>query len=457
VQEEGAELNAYLTALPKHVLEDFIPWLARRFLDMITDYDERIRQLQVRFGDEETHNTVCKDMLCSILTRTTEKYDTRGINSSFAASLVIQTLGTLHHLTEFSLDTPTQVNHSALLASMIPHVPELQVFHYEFHCTDEVIKQLFHHCRKLRTLIVCDSRMVTNNSAQFIRQFRELSFVHLGGTSVDDAFYGLIITELPSISNIMITSNESHLVDHLEGRVFDTIINVEGFVRHINMLTEVCPNIRKLNIYWIIEDMINVSVLDALRSLQISRGSYVAGNMNAVLQGVGNRLTELILKNVRRVNLADIVTLCSGLESLVLERCKFQPLHADVTLDPELPHFRSLTSLKIIKNPMDPTDFFHLRHYVNLKTIECRGLEIFTDHFVSDCVHSGRFRNLECFHINEAGEEALTMQSIDLLLQHCDHLKSLGYLETWTNLNPAHINDLEEEMFNQNYDLKILL
>jgi hypothetical protein len=456
VQAQSDKNREHLTTVPKDILEDFIPVLARRFLDMITDYDRRIRRLELNFWHEETHNTVCKSMLRSLLTPTTKMYETLGISSSFAQRLVIETLDSVPNLTVFRLDTQTEIDHSALLATNIRHLPMLRVFQYDSHCTNEVIKQLGLHCRHLRKITFRYSIRVTDASVVHLMGLRNLLFVHSDAALFSPAGYGLLLSELPRISNIEFRTFGNAL-RHVTKDTLDTITHVDGYVHNFNLLTQKCPNVRKLNVYRLTEDMISVSALTSLRSLLITHGDYVRFNLNVVLQGIGHRLTELSLTYVERVNPADIVTLCSSLECLVLEHCAFLPLFTDITLDPESPHFKSLISLKLAKFPQDTTDFLYLRHYVNLRSIDCRGLGFFTDDFVRDCVRRGMFRNLECFHINEIWRGTMTMRTVELLMHHCKHLKSLGYLGTWINLNPVLIRDLKQGILLRNFDLKILL
>jgi hypothetical protein len=83
-------------------------------------------------------------------------------------------------------------------------------------------------------------------------------------------------------------------------------------------------------------------------------------------------------------------------------------------------------------------------------------VEIFTDDFVRDAVRRGTFRNLECFHIQETGYGNLTMEAVELLIEHCEHLKSLGFLETWNQFNPGLIKDLKQGILLRNFDLEII-
>jgi hypothetical protein len=281
-------------------------------------------------------------MLRSVLTSCTKTYDTQDISSSFAQSLVIQTLDSVPKLTTFCLDTETKIDHSALLASMIRHLPNSKKFQYEYHYTDELIEQLRLHCRYLRKVSFKKSTRVTDASAQHLMQLRELVFVHLDLTRFTFQSYGLLLSELPKISNIVFWQPYSNFLDYIAIESLNTILYVSGYVRDFNILTQKCPNITHLNMYWCIADLTSLTDLTSLRSLRIARGSYISANLKAALQGIGHRLTELSLNQVRKVNLVDIVTLCSCLEYLVLERCKFIQFHSNIPLDPELPHFKSL-------------------------------------------------------------------------------------------------------------------
>jgi hypothetical protein len=245
------------------------------------------------------------------------------------------------------------------------------------------------------------------------------------------------------------------VLDHIARERLDTISHVSGYVSNINILTQKCPNITNLTMSWLTEDMTSVTALIALRSLQIAYGDYGMYNLNTVLQGIGHRLTELCLKSTENVNLAHIVTLCSGLENLVLDRCRFLPFDPHATIDPRSPHFKSLISLKITKSPSDTTDYFHLRYYVNLKKIGCHDMEIFTEGFVRDAVRRGTLRNLESVHITETGHGALTMTAAELLIQHCDNLKSLGYLTRCPHFSTDLIREFRQGILVQNYDIDI--
>jgi hypothetical protein len=208
--------------------------------------------------------------------------------------------------------------------------------------------------------------------------------------------------------------------------------------------------------YGINQNLTNLTALSRLVKLQIKRANYQSCNLNAVLVGMGHRLSHLYLINVQYVNMADIVNMCSSLKSLVLKACTFVPFNGNAHLDTALPHYRSVTDLKLLWNSRHQIDFRHLRHYVNLQVFECKGVNVLTDDFIRDAVWKGAFRNILRFKIEEIAHGALTMRTVELLLQHCEHLREIGHLGSWRLVDPEHISDLRNRIVITNFNLHIV-
>jgi hypothetical protein len=96
-----------------------------------------------------------------------------------------------------------------------------------------------------------------------------------------------------------------------------------------------------------------------------------------------------------------------------------------------------------------------MRHYVNLEVFECTGQDIVTDDFLDDAIQQGAFRNIERFLVDENGNRALTMRSVELMLQHCDSMRELGLLSSWPLLSMSEYTDLIKRMRIMNIDLLI--
>jgi hypothetical protein len=115
-----------------------------------------------------------------------------------------------------------------------------------------------------------------------------------------------------------------------------------------------------------------------------------------------------------------------------------------------------VTDLKLLRNSRHQIDFRRLRHYANLQIIECKGVNILTDDFIRDAILQGAFRNIVRFCVEEIARGALSMRTVELLIQHCDNLREIGYLGSWRLVDPELISDLRNRIAVMNYNLHIL-
>jgi hypothetical protein len=247
-----------------------------------------------------------------------------------------------------------------------------------------------------------------------------------------------------------------NVFDHIPKEELYTITQYDGFIRDINILIQKCPNLSTVVTYDINENLTSMVALNSLVELQIRKANYESCNLNAVLTGMGHRLCHLNLSYIKNVSMVEIVNLCSSLKCLILKGCSFVPLNENTILDTDLPHYRSVTDLKLLWNSRHEIDFRHLRHYVNLQILECTGVYILTDDFIEDAVRQGAFRNIVCFKVEEIERGALTMRTVDLLLPHCEHLRELGYLRSWRLVDPELISKLKNIIVKTNCNLHIL-
>jgi hypothetical protein len=204
-------------------------------------------------------------------------------------------------------------------------------------------------------------------------------------------------------------------------------------------------------------DLSAVTAWTELRTLEIVYGYCPTFNMNAILTGVGHNLTDMTLVMVSGLNLQDIITLCKSLKSLSLSRCSILPLNANTPLNPQLPHFRNLVSLLIDTAHEEEADFSFIRYYVSLEEIYLDGVNIFTEEFMREVLRQGTLANLkECYITEPDVEGALTFQVLQLLIEHCSHLKHFGHTERLPNLNVANALNLQRELLEQNFDIDFI-
>jgi hypothetical protein len=452
------QIERSLSEFPYFIIEMMSPQLTRKFAKMIEEYNDDYPDFNPRFDSVGRHISLCIAMFRSVLTPYVYNYDDETFSHPFTQILVVQTLDKVPGLRTLHLTDSSRGYDQTQLARMIRRLRHLQEFTYEFLCTDEVIEQLASHCTHLKKVSLLGSRHVTNASFQHLLQLRELQFLDLEGTLIDNEHYGLLLSKLPQIKNISFDLRGMGILDHVAEKDLHKMSHVRGDVWNISMVAQWCRNVTNLDIivYGTPLDLSGLAALTTLRTVRFSHGNYVTRNMNAVLTGIGPRLTDLTLESVKNVNLQDIVTLCPLLASLSLLECKLLPLEPNTALDPQLPHFRNLISLYIINDDQDETIYNYIRHYIGLKKIRLEGIHIFNVEFMREVIRSGTLAHLEEFRIDEYRPGGLTMDALEMLIEHCSQLKSMGYLRYCCSLNLDFLQELELRLLVRNPDVEFI-
>jgi hypothetical protein len=460
VLAECRQIKRSLSELPYLTIEMMSPQLTSEFAEIIGYYILQYRNFPLGFRNEERHNSLCTAMFGSVLTSYVYKYDDEIIWWNSTRNLILQTLASVPGLRTLHLTHPREEDDPAQILRMICHVSHLQAFTYKYNCTDEVVEQLALYCTRLKEISLCESESVTNASVQYLLQLRKLEFLNLDGTLIDNEQYGLLLSELPQIKDIDFNFGSERILDHVAEKDLRKISHVRGPVCNISMLTQRCCYITNLDIharvYLTPVDLSGLTPLTTLRTVRISTGYYDACNLNAALTGIGPRLTDLTLRSVKRVNLRDIVTLCPLLASLSLLECTLLPLDPNTPFDPQLPHFRNVISLHIINYGIEDTNYNYIRHYVSLKKIRLTEIYIFAVEFMREVVRSGTLAQLEEFCVDEYRPEGLTMEALQMLIEHCSYLKRIKFLGPLYSFDRRFVQELKRRLLVRNLDLEVI-
>ncbi|XP_021917048.1 uncharacterized protein LOC110828546 isoform X2 [Zootermopsis nevadensis] len=456
MQRESEMYSELLTSLPVQIFRDISCEVFRKVIDTISKCDDNFRESGCSTYDKQ-YETVCRDMVRSVLCPSIRHYFTPCTWSSIPQRLVIENFDYLLNLTVLVFNMKSNIDNSAILASNIHHLKKLMIFEYICHCSDQVVKQLGLHCHNLSRIRIAYSEGVTDLSVPYLQKLTKLSYVNISETSISTQLYQVLLTDLSGIRNIDVAENHIHILDDLVTENLKKITHYSGLIKTVTILTEKCPNVTSVRLIRVNLDLSNLTVLTRLVKLKIEHSDYEMCNLQAVFNGVGYRLDKLILINVENVNICDIIMKCSNVKNLITESCIYVPVPENKVFHPATPHFGSVTNLRIYHNPSDVTMYNkHLRYYANLTNFYCAGIKILSDDIFIEAVQLGGLRNLEILHVSELNDRQLTRRTIDILLHSCANLKILGYLETW-NVSEDDISFLEDRIINENLDLKILI
>jgi hypothetical protein len=457
--EECHEMEEEISTFPPALLRVLSPRLAAELLqDLI---DPLITDITVKDWFGRNYWSACKVIFRSVLNRFIQKFDPDTTSNWFGQLVILENLDSVPHLEELAIPYYFELDRSELLASMIHHVTNLRTFKCPRYCNDEIILQLRLHCPNLTHVDFAYSREVTNTSARHLMELKKLNFLGLSATQIDVKHYGLILSHLPHITNVIYNVDGDDILAHIAAEKLDSITHIRGSFPNIHALSQKFPNTTDICLYCICIDHVTgkatklteLSAFSALRALETFHLPYDTSEMSAVLLHIGSRLTDLKLNSVTGINLHEIVTLCPSLLNLSLTECSYSHSEHNTHFDCQLPHFRNLINLELRNFGNSLVGESFIRNYVNLKTIYLACVNVFTDEFVRQIISLGTLTKLEVLHIQELWPGALTEEGLQLLIRHCPLLKRIEGLGYSAHFNYSLIEQVNIQMFEQNYDL----
>jgi hypothetical protein len=104
-------------------------------------------------------------------------------------------------------------------------------------------------------------------------KLRKLEYVYLMYTAISYQNDGSLISELPSIGNIVMMSGSCDALDHISKEKLYTIKQYAGLIHNIDNITQKCPNLTTAEIYVFNHDLTNFIPLTRLVNLQIMVGN----------------------------------------------------------------------------------------------------------------------------------------------------------------------------------------
>jgi hypothetical protein len=427
---ECREMGDEISNLPPGILKLLSYRLAKQTARLICNYDYNFDTLPCSFWEVRRNISVCKAVFRSVLTRFVERFDKSLVRNRQVQVLMVQNLKSVPGLLELWL-YPYFKDESQLLANMIHHLKNLQIFTYQTHSTDEIIAQLQWHCPHLTELDIAYSSRVTNASVQYLRKVRKLKFLNLEGTQIDGEHYAMILSELPNIANITFHRYASCFLHHIAVERLDTITHVGCYIGASD----------RISMDRVARDLSGLTGFNALRALTIHGLDYGRSNWKAVLQGVGHRLTDLKLSLIRGVALQDIVTLCPSLANLSLNCCSDLNLNSYTYFDPKLPHFRNLITLELGYLEGSPNVCTLFRYYVSLKTIQCTDTDSYTVRI---------FR----YSVEQSTRHDIKVDAVKFMTPHSPFLKGIELVGSISNDRDV-FRKIKRQIVLQDFDLKL--
>jgi hypothetical protein len=458
ISGECREMKEEISTLPPGVLRVLSPRLATEFAKLLSRRQFKAASTVYKFWSEGRYVSACKVVFRCVLNRYIQRFEDHNRSDWFAQTIIIKNLDSVPGLVELSIKPSFIERQPSLLTTMIHHLTNLtnlQMFECPAYCTDEIVLKLRLHCPKLTHADFEHSKQVTNSSVEHLMELKKLKFLNLKQTKIDDEHYGLLLSNLPQIANVSFLKVGDAILANITAEQLDTITHISGSFQNIHDLTQKFPNTTNISLYCNYSRMTGLTGFRALRVLEFFDLFYGPSAVSAVLHDVGHRLTDLKLCMVTDLNLHEIVTLCPSLKNLSMVSCSESDSNHNTPFDTQLPHFRNVINLKIKHYVARTIASRFIRNYINVKTIYFKEFCVFTGEFVTDIIKLGTLTQLEVLHVEECWPGALTMEVLELLIQHCPLLNRIEGLRKCPRINRLHIRNLKAKLSKQNIDLLI--
>ncbi len=350
-------------------------------------------------------------------------------------------------------------------------------FHHD--CTDHLIRILAKNLHNLKCFDISYCQYVTDESAQDIGSMKSLKELEIVGTSLTLQSIQFFLTTLKQLTKLKAVKLAQALETHPQDQeLFLTECTPEtdrhGFVtatsgRHLALLGAKCKHLETLSYfseanYDSALDLNNnqpnfdkslSSQFENLRHLNVWGGRAQA---EALIELLGSRIEVLKLVHVEDITL-DVIDFfleqCPDLTELELQNCSLNDQHLipDVFSPVQAP---KLKRLSMTSRCSQRFALKLLSKFPNLTALHCgisTGLSVAI--MKNLLLEKLAWKQLRTFHV--AHSDQLTIEAIELLLEHCPEIIEIGDIEAFTEICPEDVDKLRHFVKSNNLDVTIAL
>jgi len=334
-----------------------------------------------------------------------------------------------------------------------------------FDCTDHILSVVGQNCCKLQCLDVTASRSVTDRSVSVLINCTELRELHLYRTSVSVEGYAVLLKGLPRLEDLGRCDEFGFILEHLrstEGNIGPFGLKIfqsrDVTTCHLNLLIEMCPRVTHVSIYHDerISDLTVLSALDDLCELKLLSCDFFTDRVKQLLEVKGYGLTWLHLEHVEEIDLNALIYIsqyCPNLKKLTFYNCEFLE-HTSLSLKMlSVQPFRYLERITCVAECALLHLEFLLSNCHNIRFIQLGSSTGIGDVTMAKVLSQNPMKHLEELKILYS--DNLSMQTVRLLMTHCDNLRVLSELESWQGISEEQLTEFRSELKRNNVDLDI--
>lgn len=333
-----------------------------------------------------------------------------------------------------------------------------------FDCTDHILSVVGQNCSLLQKLDVTSSRSVTDRSVAALLTCFKLKQLLLYRTSVTVEGYAMLLSSLPELEDLGRCDEFGYILERVRLNKVKGPFKLKNFqsrdvtTSHLYLLIEMCPRVTQVSIFHDerISDLTVLSHLDQLTELKLLSCDFFSDNVKALLEAKGSNLTWLHLEHVDEIDMNALIYIsqyCPLLKKLVLYNCEFLD-HTSISLRTlNIPPFRHLERITCIADCVQAHLEFLLSNCFNIRFIQLGSSTGIGDAIMAKVLAANPMKKLEELRILYSDD--LSMQTVSLLMTHCENLRVLSELESWEGISKEELAAFRSEILEKNIDLDI--
>lgn len=345
-----------------------------------------------------------------------------------------------HHLTGLNLKGVwVKDEHLSILYQILKNTPNLTCLNIPYIANDEVLKYIGKYNKVLKLLDISGETDITeigidsmlNGNPQLTQSLTVVNIGMYGEENIDHTDAALLIRRLPNLTNLGSYSFVGKSIYH--------IYNTEcppGFKTNLQYMHDVQTNMRTMKAILALCPMIETiyleepdqGVLQQIKELnnvnKIKLNKFQCHELHQLLDKVGHRIVTLMLSGSSgSFNFTRIAETCRNLETI-----EFYQLQT-ATHEEEMP-FNKLEHIEIIGGNLSTSCLKYLMTgSPKLKKLIIGDEVKLDDNDMSRMLRRYKFEHLEGIWFPNAPR--LTVATVELLMECCPKLQSLGQLSGW--------------------------
>ncbi|KAG7312129.1 hypothetical protein JYU34_001587 [Plutella xylostella] len=345
-----------------------------------------------------------------------------------------------HHLTTLNMKGVwVKEEHLSLMYELIKNLKDLTALNIPYIANDEVLKFIGEHNKVLKLLDVSGETDITEigidalltNNPQLIQSLTVVNIGMYGEENIDHTDVALLIQKLPNLTNLGSYSFVGKALYHIHNydcpgnftTKLQYVHDIKTNTRTMRAIVALCPHLETIYIEEPDQGvMLMIKDLNEISKIKLNK--FQCHELHQLLDKIGHKMLSLMLSGSSgSFNFTRIAETCRNLESI-----EFFQLQT-ATHEEEIP-FNNLEHIEIIQGNLSTSCLKYLMTCSPKLKKLIIGDEIkLDDQDMSRIFRRNKFEHLEGIWFPNAPR--LTSETVDMLMECCPKLQSLGQLSGW--------------------------